>query len=161
MGCPHQTPSLKAQRSIQKDLRSHRWWIIPRKECLPDRRGLIHNELIETIPAWTGPSHVQAIRVHSTKRSKWKQDSTPTQNLFVPDPCGEWENKFLAMDCLNISTHTPGQAPWPEEVGQHKTNSMVILCLFVCFLCILSFLIFHLFVFTFNLLLIFFFFVFC
>lgn len=47
-------------------------------------------------------------------------------------PADEGKIHVLQWSVTGLINHTPKQAPCPEAVGQHKTNSMLFSCSFVC-----------------------------
>lgn len=102
-----------------KDFGRQRWWMSPRKQCLPDTKELIHT--------WTHSDNLQKTVLAqnrqncSTEQGMGKQSSTlnqePIYNCYILGKKPVFSNK-VSLGIFYI----PGQDPCPQVVGQHKTE---------------------------------------
>jgi hypothetical protein len=64
----------------------------------------------------------------------------PSQEALAIVSLGEGKNQFPPWNITVFINHTPGQAPWLGDAGQHKVNSMDPCCCCCCFLFFAGFL---------------------
>lgn len=125
---------------------SQRWMMTPKKQCLPEIRGLMHTGLLETITALRRSAQVQTWWDSRTDTGKWKQAPRSNQleicNGYLPVKGNLFFDRlFLGTDTtLHDTFHareklanikwTQGYIPWPFYFS--------LVYLFVCFFIFLS-----------------------
>ena len=97
----------------QKDCKSQRWWILPRKQSLSDTTGLI--------PMWT---HRDCQSMHKTWPGKVTQNLSLRRGRWHKNPTPWKKTSFLQWSVTGNFKHTLGQAPCLGPTIQHKMNSM-------------------------------------
>lgn len=120
---------------------SQRWMMTPKKQCLPEIRGLMHMGLLETITNLRRSAQVQTWWDSRTDTGKWKQGPRSNQldicNGYLPVKGNLFFDRlFLGTDTtLHDTFHaqeklanikwTQGYIPWPFYFS--------LVYLFVCF----------------------------
>lgn len=124
MGCPHQTPSLRAHGAMekrrQKGCRSQRQWTTLRKLCPPDTTGLghvrTHRDCSSTHRAYTGVSHMDP----SAERGDGHRSPPLIKKLSGIGTYLKKENCLCQWSLTRHIKHTSGYAPWLEQMANTK-----------------------------------------
>lgn len=134
-------PSTEDQGSMQKrwrkDFKIQRWWMAPRKQCLPDTTGWMHTQTTDTVTAHIRSAQVQIRQYSSTEKGKWTQSSAPNQDAISYWCMLKKEISFLWWSVTRSIWHTPGETSCSGAGGPLKSDSYVFVC-FVLFVLTLA-----------------------